>query len=296
MIDSPSFPAKTSNPVEEYLVKNLSERQRKVIDFLDKIEADDAKKIYKTMLFCQYYPDMPAIELVLSHCLSEFVNALLRRNENERKVILERAIADMNFYGCDEKKLKEATSNAFVKIKEKLSDELFKIQEFVKLYLEVKYQEGAVSALAKNIKNSKDFANGFRHYKGSLTGNVDGINTGISKIEDTLISIGASYFDKLSGVNKILEDANLYPFKKPSDDTMRNVLAVLTHENEIYFFNKLSNHEWVFLLKEILSPSSKNVEHDYFWPQGNYLARIAKPKSEEVFEIIKPYLEPVLNL
>jgi hypothetical protein len=80
----------TSNSAEEYLEKNLSDRQRKVIDFLERIAAEDAKKIYKTMLFCQSYPDLPAIELVLSHCLNEFVNALLRRNENERKVILER--------------------------------------------------------------------------------------------------------------------------------------------------------------------------------------------------------------
>jgi len=281
----------TSNSVEEYLKKNLSERQKKVIDFLDKIEAGDAKKIYKTMLFCQSYPDMPAIELVLSHCLNEFMNALLRRNESDRKVILEKAIEEMNFHGCNEKKLKEAASDAFVKIKEKLSDELFKIEGFVKLYLEVKYQEGAVIALARNIKNSKDFAHGLRHYKGNLTGNADEINNGISRIEDALISIGASYFDKLSGINKILEDANSYPFTRPSNDKIKNVLAVLTNESEIYFFNKLNNHEWFFLLKELLSPSSKNVEYDYFWPQGNYLARIAKHKSEEVFEIIKPYLE-----
>lgn len=295
MTQSLTAPLETSNSVEEYLEKNLSERQRKVIDFLDKIESDDAKKIYKTMLFCQAHTDMPAIELVLGHCLSEFVNALLRRNENERKVILEKAITDMNFYGCDEKKLKEATSNAFVKIKEKLSDELFKIQDFVKRYLEVKYKEGATNALAKNIKNSKDSANDFRHYNGRLTGDADGINSGISKVEDALISIGASYFQKLSGVNKILDDANLHPFKKPSDDTIKNVLAVLTNENEVYFFDKLNNHEWVLFLKGILNPSSKNAEPDYFWPQGNYLARIAKSKSDEVFEIIKPYLEKRLS-
>ncbi len=284
-----------SNSVEEYLERNLSDRQRKVIDFLEKNSAEDAKKIYKTMLFCQSYPDLPAIELVLSHCLNEFVNALLRRNENERKVILEKAITDMNFYGCDEKKLKQATSDAYVKIKEKLSDELSKIKDFVKGYLEVKYQEGVTNTLAQNIKNSKESANKSRHYNGGLTGDIDGINNGISKVEDALLSLSASYFDKLQGINKILQDANSSPFKKPSDDTIRSVLSVLTNENEIYFFNNLENREWVTSLEGILSPSSKNVEPDYFWPQGAYLSRIAKEKPDEVFQIIQPYLENRLS-
>jgi hypothetical protein len=201
----------------------------------------------------------------------------------------------MNFYGCDEKKLKQATSEAFAKIKEKLSDELSKIKDFVKGYLEVKYQEGATNTLAQNIKNSKESANKSRHYNGGLTGDIDGINNGINKVEDALLSLSTSYFDKLRGVNKILQDANSYPFKKPSNDKVRNVLSVLTNENEIYFFNNLENREWVTSLEGILSPSSKNVEPDYFWPQGSYLSRIAKEKPDEVFQIIKPYLENRLS-
>ena len=283
--------AALSDSALESLEKNLSERQKKIIDFLDKIEAGDAKKIYKTMLFLQSHPDLPAIELVLSHCLSEFVNALLRRDENERKDILKKAITDMDFYGCDEEKIKQATSDAFAKIKEKLSDELSKIKSFVKDYLEVKYQENVTTTLAKNIKDSKESANKSRHYNGELTGNIDRINSTINKVEDALFILSTNYFDKLRVLNKILQDANLYPLKRPSDDAIKNISLFLTKENEIYFFNNLENHEWASLLKDILKPDTKNLEPNYPWPQGIYLSKIANKEPTEVFNIIKPYLE-----
>jgi len=301
MINSPPFPTKTSNSVPtetlnsvgEYLEKNLSERQKKVIDFLDKIEAGDAKKIYKTMLFCQAYPDMPAIELVLTHCLNEMLNSMLRREESLNKKILLNATKEMGLAssGDDISDILKIITKRLSQKEEENYDKK-RIRKFVEDKLSVKYGgDKVVDDFVKNLYSKKEGTHRFRHFDQELKHGLTEVGSMISDVEDAFLILASSYLDRIENIKKILKKINTEPFI--DDDRITNHVRInITKETEEYFFQNLRNPKWLQRFKEHLPPEKSELES---WPQGIYLSKVAKEEPSEVFEIIKPYLEKRLS-
>lgn len=273
----------------EYLEKNLSERQKKIIDFMDNIEAGDAKKIYKTMLFLQSKPDLPAIELVLSHCLNEMLNSMLRREEALNKEILLNATKEMGLPSNGESIsdiLKIITKT--LTQKEEESYDKKRIRRFVEDKLSVKYnKDKVVDDIVKKLQSKKADTQGFRHFNQNLKHDFEKVSSMICDVEDIFVILAANYLDRIKEIKKILEKINLEPFQ--DDEKITNdVLIYITKETEQYFFQNIRNPKWLQRIKKNIAPEKTDLNS---WPQGIYLSKIANKEPTEVFEIIKPYLE-----
>ena len=288
-----SFPAEISNSVEEHLEKHLSDRQRKVIDFLDKIQAGDAKKIYKTMLFCQAYPDMPAIELVLSHCLNEMLNSILRSAESDNKEKISYLLKEMGLPNNS-----EVVSDTLKYIKQRSTSKQEegydgkRIREFVESKVSAKYgNDKAIKYLAEKAKNAKSRTQKFRHFDEILNHDLSLVQSLINDVEYVLLKVAPSYLEKIEHTKLVLEELNKEPFYYDFNKT-GEVYSSLTTETEEYFFQNLKNPKCLQIFEKYLAPEKSELEN---WPQGFYLSKIAKEKPSEVFNIIKPYLEEHLS-
>ncbi len=292
-----SFP-KIEESIEEFLERNYSENQRKIISFLVKIDDEDSIKVYKTAIFCLLKKDIPAKELLISHCLNELINSLLRRKEDEQREAFLKSVREISFVKSGEHgddKIKEVAASAFKTIKEKLGNELVKIQEFVNQHLKARY---STSFLSNAIKQSKDDLQKYRHYNGGLRTGVEQMTAIFNNIEEALLELSLGYIDRIKTIDKSLEEANQIPFKKPGSNIDR-VLVSLTDSTEGYFFKHLENPEWIepltkkgFFTAQIINQNQTSLSH---LSHGSYLAKITKDKPEEVFKAIEPFLQNELG-
>lgn len=87
-------------------------------------------------------------------------------------------------------------------------------------------------------------------------------------------------------------------WKQPTKDEIEKVIANLEGNLKPYFFSKLENPEWIKPLSEkgLLYFSQFTNEHGQevtIWDAASYLIKIASEKPDDVFDVIKPFLDDI---
>lgn len=101
-----------------------------------------------------------------------------------------------------------------------------------------------------------------------------------------LFSLLSPFFEPMDDIDKALKRANTP--NKPTPNQVKQVLPLLQKPGyATYFYQRLSNPLWVAELRKNNQFSFKSSATTAYWPQADYLARVAADVPKQVVEIVK---------
>ena len=197
-IEEEVLKADINETIEEFLERKLSADRKKILLLLDGIGSEDSVKIYKAGIYCFLQENLPAKQLIVSHCFNELINSLIRIEETVLKEQFTEAILNIDFVknsGFSESKINEVCGAMFGHAKG-LNNEKGKVIQLIK-DLRPKIDDKQLEELANEILSKKGKIGKLRHFNKNLK-EIDLLefNKTIEAIEKVILSLESKYNER----------------------------------------------------------------------------------------------------
>ena len=154
--------------------------------------------------------NLPAKQLIVSHCFNELINSLIRIEETVLKEQFTEAILNIDFVknsGFSESKINEVCGAMFGHAKG-LNNEKGKVIQLIK-DLRPKIDDKQLEELANEILSKKGKIGKLRHFNKNLK-EIDLLefNKTIEAIEKVILSLESKYNERKKIIDEILEQTN----------------------------------------------------------------------------------------
>jgi hypothetical protein len=262
----------TNESLDEFLERKISRKRQACLLGIRNSQFKDCENLYKTTILI-FESKHPNYQTFVSHGVREIINEITRDYKDQ---ITEK---------CE-------VENCRVKIT-KGNTEQEKFQQFLKIHTPTTRDINHFSTQLFGTKK-KLFSSVHQALKNLPNEEYDQY---FFEFENILHDIFASSF---------IDRKNDIEILMCSTPTLENASKIQKHFHyrgiQYYFFSKLTNPEWIGPLIEkklIAIPVAQTGENGnyvrIFWNESTYLKKIAHQKPDQVFQVIKDFLQQVKN-